>query len=49
MIICLKCGREIRKATLSLPWEDGDNPYAYVRCPYCGYKNIQSGYGEDDD
>lgn len=49
MCTCLKCGQEIKRAILTLPWEDGDNPYAYVRCPYCGYENIQAGYGEDDD
>ena len=24
---------------LTLPWEDDDNPNAYVICPHCGYKN----------
>lgn len=33
----------------TLPWEDGDNPYAYVTCPHCGHDNTVYGYGEDDD
>ena len=49
MKICLNCARRIEGAVSSFPWEAGNNPYAYVRCPYCGYKNIQDGYGEDDD
>jgi DNA-directed RNA polymerase subunit RPC12/RpoP len=46
---CINCGQPLTKGELTLPWEDGDNPNAYVCCPYCGYKNIVYGYGEDDD
>ena len=46
---CVCCGRSLKNGTLTLPWEDGDNKYAYVTCPYCGEENIQEGYGEDDD
>jgi DNA-directed RNA polymerase subunit RPC12/RpoP len=46
---CVNCQESLDGATLTLPWEDGDNPYAYVRCPHCGYENIMDGYGEDDD
>ena len=45
---CAGCGREL-KGTLTLPWEDGYNPEAYVRCKYCGYENTVYGYGEDDN
>lgn len=46
---CIICGESITGKSLTLPWEDGDNPDAYVRCPNCGYENIVYGYGEDDD
>ena len=46
---CISCGESLMGGTLVLPWEDGDNPYAYVKCPHCGYENIKLGYGEDDD
>ncbi|MFD1484796.1 hypothetical protein ACFQ5J_06090 [Lacticaseibacillus baoqingensis] len=46
---CTNCGRSIADANLTLPWEAGNNPSAYVRCPHCGYDNILSGFGEDDD
>ena len=46
---CENCGRPLTRGVLTLPWEDGDNDHAYVSCPYCGWKNIQYGYGEDDD
>ena len=46
---CEKCGQSLNHAVLTLPWEDGDNPTAYVTCPYCGHKNTVYGYGEDDD
>ena len=55
---CVCCGRSLAGGVLILPWEDGDNEYAYVNCPHpfwmftcphCGEENIQKGYGEDDD
>ncbi len=46
---CASCGRSILSGELTLPWEDGDNAYAYVTCPYCGFENIQEGFGADDD
>ena len=46
---CENCGRSLDGGELTLPWEDGDNPTAYVICPHCRYKNIQYGYGEDED
>lgn len=45
---CTRCGRSLENGELTLPWEDGDNPYAYIECPHCHYKNRQYGYGEDD-
>jgi ribosomal protein S27E len=34
---------------MTLPWEDGNNPYTYVKCPNCGEENTLYGFGEDDD
>ena len=48
-IRCASCDRSISNGELTLPWEDGDNSYAYVTCPYCRYENIVEGFGEDDD
>ncbi len=49
MDYCESCGQSLEGGDLTLPWEDGDNPYAYVTCPHCGHENIRDGYGEDDD
>ena len=49
MDTCVFCGRSIDDGELTLPWEDGDNAYAYVICPHCGTKNIIDGYGDDND
>lgn len=45
---CENCQRSLAGAELTLPWEDGDNPYAYVTCRGCGHKNTLYGFGEDD-
>lgn len=45
---CDNCGKPLRGGQLTLPWENGGNPNAFVRCPHCGYSNIQYGFGEDD-
>ena len=46
---CESCGRSLDNAVLILPWEDGNNPMAYVICPHCRHKKAVYGYGEDDD
>lgn len=46
---CSMCGSSLSGGELTLPWEDGNNAHAYVRCPTCGYNNIRYGFGEDDD
>ena len=46
---CENCGESLKKGKLALPWEDGDNPHAYVICPNCGAKNVLYGFGGDDD
>jgi RNase P subunit RPR2 len=43
---CLSCQAPLR-GDLTSPWEDGDNPHAYVTCR-CGFKNPIYGFGEDD-
>ena len=48
MNTCEGCGQSLAGGDLTLPWEEGDNEYAYVECPHCGYKQIKYGYGEDD-
>lgn len=45
---CSNCEQSLSGGNLILPWEDGDNSYAYVTCPCCGHKNIKYGFGEDD-
>ncbi len=49
MNTCPYCGRSLRGGELTLPWEDGDNASAYVRCPHCGEEVYLDGFGEDDD
>lgn len=49
MDTCAFCGRSLEGGELTLPWEDGDNPNAYVTCPHCRGENIRYGFGEDDD
>ncbi len=46
---CANCGCDLVGGELTLPWEDGDNPCAYITCPHCGYENLVDGFGEDDD
>ena len=46
---CENCGMPLEGGEFTAPWEDGDNPNAYVICPHCRYKNILYGFGEDDD
>ena len=41
--------QNLDNGVLVLPWEDGNNPTAYVICPHCRHKNTVYGYGEDDD
>lgn len=35
---CENC-RHILSGSLTLPWADGDNPYAYFTCRLCGHGN----------
>jgi DNA-directed RNA polymerase subunit RPC12/RpoP len=46
---CINCQQSLSGGELTDRWEDGDNEYAYVKCPHCGFKNILYDYGGDDD
>jgi RNase P subunit RPR2 len=46
---CINCQQSLAGSDFTAPWEDGDNPYAYVTCRNCGAENMLEGYGEDDD
>ncbi len=48
-IRCRNCGQIMKKGTSSLPYENGNNSYATMRCEHCGYENIFDGFGFDDD
>jgi hypothetical protein len=45
---CIACQGDLSGGERTLPWEDGDNPNAYVKCRHCGEKNTVYGFGEDD-
>ena len=45
---CCNCGQSLAGGELTAPWEDGDNPSTYVKCPHCGAINYLDGFGEDD-
>lgn len=49
MDTCENCQQSLSGRDLTLPWEDGDNAYAYVTCPHCGHENTKYGFGGDDD
>lgn len=44
---CSNCQSSLSGGSLVMPWEDGDNPNAYVICPNCRTKNLIEGYGND--
>lgn len=45
---CESCQQSLAGAELTVPWEDGNNPYAYITCRICGHENTAYGFGEDD-
>ena len=49
METCPYCGGSLSGGRLTLPWADGDNSSAYVKCPHCGEEVYLDGFGEDDD
>lgn len=50
-VTCERCGRDYDSSDveLILPWENGNNPYAFWICPHCRSHNRVYGFGEDDD
>ena len=48
-IKCIYCGISMRNGVSSLPYENGNNAYASIRCPHCGSENIFDGFGFDDE
>ena len=45
---CINCGKDLRNAPYTLPWEDGDNEEGYWICPRCHTKNIDWSSSDDD-
>jgi Zn finger protein HypA/HybF involved in hydrogenase expression len=43
---CSNCGRSLSGGSYTLPWEEGNNPDGYIKCPHCGFINFE---WEDDD
>lgn len=43
---CESCGSSLAGGTHYLPYEDGSNTLAYVKCPACGHSNDREGFGE---
>jgi DNA-directed RNA polymerase subunit RPC12/RpoP len=44
---CESCGQSLSDGVLIDRWEHGNNAEAYVKCEYCGHKNILYGWGGD--
>ena len=38
--ICANCGKKMNGGAYTSPWENGNNPDGYVKCPHCGYVNF---------
>jgi len=45
---CEDCQESLAGSETDPPWENGDDPYAYVVCRHCGLQNTVYGFGEDD-
>lgn len=39
--ICQNCGASLSGGEYVAPWENGNNPDGYVKCPSCNYVNFQ--------
>jgi hypothetical protein len=46
---CEMCQASLHGADRYLPYEDGSNSRAYIKCSSCGHENNRYGFGEDDD
>ena len=38
--ICENCGQKMVGGSYTAPWENGNNPDGYVKCPHCGHVNF---------
>ena len=38
---CQNCGQSLSGGSYTMPWENGNNPDGYIKCPHCGYINFQ--------
>ena len=38
---CANCGQSMSGGEYVAPWENGNNPDGYVKCPHCGYVNFE--------
>jgi hypothetical protein len=46
---CEMCQASLASGERYLPYEDGSNSHAYIKCPSCKHENIRYGFGEDGD
>ena len=38
---CENCGQSLSGGEYTAPWENGDNPDGYIKCPHCGHINFE--------
>ncbi len=38
---CGNCGQSLKGGEYIAPWENGNNPDGYIKCPHCGYVNFE--------
>lgn len=38
---CSNCGMSLSGGEYTAPWENGNNPDGYIKCPHCGYVIFQ--------
>lgn len=38
--MCEACGRSLAGGVYTAPWENGNNPDGYIKCPHCGHANF---------
>lgn len=37
---CENCGQSMSGGEYTAPWENGNNPDGYIKCPHCGHVNF---------
>ena len=43
------CDSSLSGGQRYLPYENGSNSNAYIKCPSCGHENVRYGFGDDND